>query len=337
MIIFSDPMTRRGGGQVVLEELLRRSAAQLHDIRLAMPAEGREQIAVPEEVRAADDVAGLLPITEDVSQPIVFVSTVTRGYPADLLEVRKLRRRGHQIISVAIMHNYPETPAKTVATKLFLRQFDFAIAVEPGLARLCKNAIIPPWLAPVSNDSEKTDGASAFTGEVKSFARPDPSKGLDLLARIYPRLEAAGLTCRVALGTALQDHVKYVSHLRSSLSPWLERSPRSASWINPGDLFLVPSIAGETTCLAAQEAILRGAFVITSRVGVLPYLSPELTSHVTTVTGDPNEMADAALRAARLSPEDFARRVLRGQRMIAERSGEWYEYTISRLREWSRP
>ena len=337
MIVISDPLARRGGGQVVLEELLRQFSLDNTPPALIMPTAGQSTITIPENVRrfaTRDEFAEWSsnnPITH-----IALVSNATRGYPRDLQLARKLRREGSTVSTIAIMHNYPGTIAKETLVRACLREFDHKITVEPGLVKLASDAIVAPWLAPVGTapiDDILPEETIHRTGFIKAFARPDPSKGLHLLSRVFPVLESHGYRCEVALGDALEAKIHYESRLRTKLAPWLVDGYRTSNWVQPGDVVIVPSISGETSCLAAQESLLRGAYVLASRVGLLPYLCASGGAYSTFPTGDTASMIAAANSILDLAPTKFDSALRNSAREIASRSGNWYTFAVTRINQ----
>jgi hypothetical protein len=329
MMVFFDPKLGRGGGQVVLEDLLTRLVA-LGPVGLVMPDAGRAAISLPEDVMCWSTPTGF--VEGPPPGPLVLVANAN----ASLFDVWRsalmLTRRGMDVRTAAIIHNYPSHPAKQLATVNLLQRMDLAIAVEPGLCRLRPDSVVPAWLSvtPRSRVGDHAAGIQA-TGVVKSYARPDPSKGMHLLAELFPRLTAAGITCQVALGDALDGQVDYERRLRRQLAPWLVDGKRNAAWIDPGDVFVVPSVAGEAACLAAQEAMSTGAFVVASRVGLMPYLSPESTG----VRTFPIANVDWALReitgVLALDSGRFSAECLANVAAIESRSGRWQEETLELL------
>jgi glycosyltransferase involved in cell wall biosynthesis len=326
MIIFVDSKTGRGGGQVVLEQLLH-DALSIDSVGLAMPNRGRRAISCPDQVLQADSIEQLA----SGHEPLLLVANANSSFPHTLAAGWRLRRRGHIVGTVAIVHNYPSTRLKGAATVSSLARFDHSIAVEPGLAALRRDICIPSWLSLRPDFPIMPRSNIERSGNVKCFARPDRTKGLHMLAQIFPELEAAGLRCAVALGTPLDGNEGYERQLRDSLAPWLEPGPRTPAWIEPGDIFLVPSLSGEAACLSAQEAMARGAWVVASRLGLMPYLSPTCEGIVTFRAGDSTAAVDAILATQRMNPARFAEGCTAAQREMIRRQGRWYEDVQARL------
>ena len=211
-----------------------------------------------------------------------------------------------------------------------MARFDRVWVVEPGLSRLRRDAIIPAWLS-LAAAPEPIHTRPARTGVVKSYGRPDRSKGLHLLPSIFGELQHQGMTCRVALGHPLDGQRRYEAELRDSLQGWLEDGFRDSTWIEPGDIFVVPSIAGEAACLSAQEAMSRGAVVVASRIGLMAYLSPENRGIRTFAIGDVAGATDACRTFIGMSEDEFSFECASAAGLIRARAGAWYVEVVSDL------
>ncbi|GAA2726614.1 glycosyltransferase family 4 protein [Cellulomonas aerilata] len=322
MILIVDPKSGRGGGQVVLEELL----VELGDavpVSLAMPPASRDGVRIPPHVATFDTASDALAAVAP-AEPVLVVANANAALPVVHRVSAQARRDGRPVASAAIVHNYPVSRLKGAVTKHLLGRVDTAIVVEPGLTTLRSDAVIPSWLSVRRSDVPDVPARITSTRRVKAFARPDASKGLHLLPAIFTALEAAGFPCEVALGTGLTGDRRYEARLRDDLAPWLVRGPRDASWIEPGDLFVVASTGGETACLAAQEAMSRGAVVAASRIGLMPYLTPVNHGIRTFAIGDRSGAVAAALELLTLPPARFDAESRAGAAMIADRAGRWY-------------
>lgn len=187
----------------------------------------------------------------------------------------------------------------------------------------CRTAPAPPSSAPAR---------SSRTGRVKCYGRPDKSKGLHLLPQIFDRLQSDGYSCEVALGNALQDQDTYRTKLATDLGPWLTDGPRTPAWIDPGDIFLVPSISGEAACLSAQEAMSNGAFVVASRIGLMPYLSPTNQGMRTFAINDADGAVGAVREALTMPGADFSDELRGSTSYMAQRAGRWYDETVQIIR-----
>jgi len=329
MIIFFDPKSGRGGGQVVLEDLLGRLVPR-GPVGLVMPAAGREAITVPEGVQHWLTPSAL--VDGPPPGPMVLVSNANASLPQVWRAARALRARGMAVRTAAIVHNYPSDRLKGTATLALLRAMEVAIVVEPGLCSLRADSVVPAWLSvtPRTTVADHRDGITA-TRVVKSYARPDPTKGMHLLPEVFGQLTADGLRCEVALGQALDGQVSYEQMLRDVLRPWLVDGRRTPDWIDPGDVFVVPSVSGEAACLAAQEAMSGGAFVVASRLGLMPYLSPGNTGVRTFPVGDTGRAVAEIRDALALSPADWSAACLDNVATITSRAGRWQEQTVALL------
>lgn len=335
MLVYFDAKDGRGGGQVVLEGLLSRSVACEHAVGLVMSQSGRNSIDVPPEVRTFDTWEEFAEQAPQLDLRPNLISNAQASLPAVLQAARHVRRSGLVPRTTAIVHNYGSTTAKSAASWLLLRKFDDAVVVEPGLLKVAPKAHVPAWLSvPVPERSLKLEESDLKrTKELKCFARPDKSKGLHLLPAIFRAAEQAGLSCSVALGDALEGDVRYESKLRSSLQPWLVEGRRGADWLAPGDIFIIPSVTGEAACLSAQEALARGAFVVASRIGLMPYLSP-LNMGIRTFKVNSVAHAASTIRSVtELSDERFSQECKAGISMIRSRDDLWYQETLKILSE----
>lgn len=332
LMIF-DPKLERGGGQVVLEDLLRRLHGEA-GVHLVMPPVGQEKIEIPASVSRYADLEDFM-LAMAPGRTAVMVSNANSGMPAMLRAARRLRSRGVAAHTVAIVHNYPSDPVRSVATKALLRQFDEAVVVEPGLTSLRADARTPSWLSlqqPLTRITDFRDRPIARTGKVKSYGRPDREKGLDMLPAIFGPLTELGYDCEVAIGSGFSEDDRYAERLRTDLAPWLVEGRRDSSWIEPGDVFVIPS-RSEAACLLAQEVLSRGAFGIASRVGLMPYLSPDNVGMRTFPRGDTRAAVRAAREALEMDEERYAWECLEGVRLIEHRAGRWYDDVVRMLLE----
>ncbi|MDN4641986.1 hypothetical protein QCD70_17200 [Agreia sp. PsM10] len=331
MIGFFDPKSGRGGGQVVLERLLELSLEN-STTALVMPQPGQDSIAIPSGVQTYT-VAGHLLRSVVPGEKVVLVSNATPCLPAVIRTGAALRRQGVSATTVAILHNYPVGLPKLVATRQLLRQVDFTIAVEPGLQTLRPDTVIPTWLSvPHSRRfAARAPEPITATGVVKSYARPDATKGMHLLPAIYRALSSLGYTCEVALGQPLDGQERYQAKLERALAPWLVDGRRNADWVDPGDVFVIPSVAGEAACLTAQEALSNGAFVVASRIGLMSYLSPTNQGIRTFAVGDTRGAVDAIVDAMALSPAEFDEECRAGAAGVSARESRWYDEVVASL------
>src|SRR5699024_8639070 len=148
---------------------------------------------------------------------------------------------------------------------------------------------------------------------------------------VFSDLTAAGVHCEVALGEPLDGQVRYEQRLRRQLAPWLVDGRRTPDWIDPGDVFVVPSVAGEAACLAAQEAMSGGAFVVASRLGLMPYLSPENQGVRTFPVGDPAAASRHIRDALGLPADTFSAACRHNVGTITERAGRWQQEVVELL------
>lgn len=338
MILFSDPGRRRGGGQVVLEELLRRLSEFPIQLGLVVPDPSQPAIDIPSSVIVAPSAHKLIQDNPQIHvKEIVFVANNNRGFPGDLLQIVAIRSK-IKVKAVALLHSYPSSVFRTMVVRQSLRQFDITIGVEPGLRTLDKRMEIAPWLAPIAQGLTLPVDQQLIvpTHTIKVFARPDPSKGLQLLPEVFRQLSSVGFNCHVSLGHSLVANGRFIENLKNELAPWLEKEYKTSDWIEPGDIFLAPSIAGETACLAAQEAMLHGAFVVSSSIGIFPYLMPTKANILSVQTGNSRAVVDGVMRVISMPEKEFSERIHSGVAILRNRSGAWYDYVISRLLELDR-
>jgi len=340
-LVLFDPKQERGGGQVVLEDLLE-LLAEDPDVRLVMPPTGRDKVRIAESIRCYDGFDALIG-DPSLAHRIVLVCNANSGMPALLAAAKRLRASGHEVSTVAIAHNYPMNLRTRVATPFFFKQFDQVIVVEPGLASLRADADIPSWLSlgrALTVVADYADTPIRRTGRVKSYGRPDRMKGLDLLPAIFEPLTALGFHCEVALGSGFSQDDKYIKRLQADLAPWLVDGHRNSSWIEPGDVFVIPSRYGEAACLLAQEVLSRGAFAVAGRVGLMPYLTPDAQG-MRTFAVDDTAGAFRMIHEALTMPEQaFTAECLAGVALIEHRAGIWHEQVVATLREranWAKP
>jgi glycosyltransferase involved in cell wall biosynthesis len=329
VIVLFDSKEGRGGGQVVLESLLRRFVDSATPVTVVMPTAGQKAISIPAPVITFNTEEEFLSAST-TSEGYLLVSNANSSLPAVIRVAKALRNKRTTVHTAAIVHNYAEKLVNRVATRVLLQKIDIPIAVEPGLAAMRKDIIIPPWLSLESTPSTLPN-TIARTGKVKSFARPDHSKGLHLLPAIFRLLEENGYTGEVAVGHGLQQQSSYKSQLERDLKPWAVSGSRTAAWIDPGDIFLVPSVSGEAVCLAAQEAMAQGAFVVASRVGLLSYMSPTSTGIRTFEVGDTSSAASTIVDALTMDESEFLAECHGGNAQIRGRAGLWYEYVVRLL------
>jgi len=330
-LLFLDRKPGRGGGQVVLEALLSRVPRDT-EVHVFAHAAASTFLRVPPNVHLHSSREAAIQSIR--SRRLAIVANANSDFYEALAIGRALSRRGFDAKTVAIVHSYPRGIAREVAVRSLLREFDGAVVVEPGLLKLAPRAISPSWLAPI--DAPRALSGTVQTGRVKSFARPDPSKGLHHLPALFRRLTDSGVRCEVALGTPLDGAQRYERNLRIDLAPWLAEGARTADWLDPGDVFVIPSISGEAACLSAQEALLRGAAVAASRLGLMPYLIPGQGAMRTFAPGRMDQAHDAVRELVGMGPQEFGDAVTTSRDAVARRQGAWYDTTlayISRLHD----
>jgi glycosyltransferase involved in cell wall biosynthesis len=292
-----------------------------------MPPRGRECIDVPARTLVCD-----LEEVERVvtSRNVVLVSNANASHLYTLRLARRMRASGAACRTIAILHNYPKNRVRELILKVILKRFDQAIAVEPGLRVLRGDALTPSWLA-VPHAKVAISNDPLNQGRIKCYARPDRSKGLHLLPAVFSQMSELGYVCEVALGKSLENDESYIKSLETSLAPWLVKGFRGPEWLNPGDIFVVPSIYGEAACLSAQEAMSKGVFVVASRVGLMPYLSPTNQGIRTFETGSATSAITALKDVAAMSQGEFEEECRAASIQMATRSGRWYREVSARL------
>lgn len=328
VFVFVDRKRARGGGQVVLENLLRVRTTD-DPVHVITSRQGIDLLKLDSGVKRhlrIDDALTAATSGVDVS----VIVNATSDFLLGLRIVSRLRRTSRSVSAIAVLHNYPTGFMRSVLTKLALRAYDWCVAVEPGLFRLRADTLIPPWLSvdtPVDLDTRVIPRA----GTVKCFARPDYSKGLDLLPQIFGELSAKGVRCEVALGHPLDNRPNYVRKLRRDLAPWLVDGARGPDWLAPGDIFLIPSRSGEAACLSAQEAMAKGAAVVASRIGLMPYLMPSGGAFATFPVGQSHVAVAEVESLVSMTPDAFAEGCKNNSAAISARAGRWYAWVAREL------
>lgn len=322
VIVFIDRKSGRGGGQVVLEKLLQSSPPD-SDLHLFTTEEYASHF--PKSLaRVATNESALLTNVGSAAS-LVLVVNATSDFARGVLVARRMRRSGIVVRTIAILHNYPRSRIREFITRNILRRFDNVVAVEPGLTRLRRDATVPPWLSLDTVEPSVPDVSHSNRLSVKCFARPDPSKGLHLLPAIFRELEKLGVRCQVALGNSLEGRTKYERDLRVALTPWLVEGLRGPDWLEPGEIFLLPSISGEAACLSVQEVMARGCGVVASRVGLMPYIAPDVGAVGTFAPGDTRGAVQAVVSLIALPTEEYLRGCRSNHQTILARSGLWYD------------
>lgn len=331
MILLVDLKAGRGGGQVVLEELVARLSVTGSRIGLVVSESNRTSMRIPAHVSCFEKI-------EDVKQslrvgdPILIVSNANSTLPTVVNSAWTLKRAGFAVSTYAIVHNYARDILRSGVTRFYLSRIDRVIVVEPGLTKLYKGAVVPPWLSlPGDDDSIRLPPSPISFGSVKAYGRPDRSKGLDLLPAVFGELTRLGLKCEVALGSSLDGNRRYELRLRDSLGPWLVDGRRDASWLEAGDIFMVMSTYGEAACLAAQEVMARGAIVVASRIGLMSYISPSARGMHTFAIRDTAAATNIVLSRVAQSPEAYDSECRESSRTIMARSGHWYRWVTRDL------
>ncbi|MDR0959399.1 MAG: glycosyltransferase [Propionibacteriaceae bacterium] len=330
IIIFVDRKQAKGGGQVVLEQLISNKIFENSIVYLLTSNELSKKMIIGKNVKiffSADR------IFEDIrSYPNNMTVALCSNTNSDLQGVarlaKKIRDNGRPVKLISIVHSYPRNIFYRKITKFLQSQYNICLSVEPGISCSLPVTDNPPWLS-ICEAGPQVNSAMP-TRKVKTFARPDRVKGLDIVPDIYRSLEEKGLICRVALGESIDGDTKYEKYIRRSLSPWLEEFGKGPDWVEAGDIVLIPSLS-ETACLTAQEVISRGAYVVSSRVGILPYLFPEGGSIQTFPAGDISGALAAFNNVLSLDENQFCTACVTSSRIISSRAGLWYKYVANRL------
>ena len=327
-IVFIDRKPARGGGQVVLEQLLRRLPAggQYH---LIGHPDVSSILDVPHGVTIHSTVRGV--VSSVASGRVQVVANATSDFGFTLRAARQISRAvPAQVDTFAILHNYPKDALRSALTRAFLTRFDRTVVVEPGLLRLAPRADVPlgsrrspiPSLSPCVRSAEWSSvSLDPISSRVWiSFPRYSRASIQRVFSAWWRWAMPSMATRTTSVGSA------------EALSPWLvPGKKRGPDWIDPGDIYLVPSTRGEAACLSAQEAMDRGAGVVASRVGLMPYLMPSNGAVRTFKRGDTSQAASSVMELTRLSSSAFVRACEANRQAIRERSTFWYDYTIDAI------
>lgn len=316
MICFFDSHTGRGGGQVVLARLLTAMADRAHTALMT--------VSPAPLVESADVDARVGPPSLDELRtvgPSVLVANSSRDLLPVLALALRARAVGARCATVALVHSRPATALRRLVAGAALRCYDAVVPVATHAYR-GRNAVAMPYLAlglPEGVTEGDARGPVPLTRSVKVMARPDPVKGLDVVPGLFRALTQRGFTCEVALGESVDGDAAFEEGLRVALSPWLQEGPRDCTWFRPGDVVLIPS-RDETVCLAAQEAVLRSAYVVAAPLPALRRLAAIAPS---TVVAGSRSVADVVAAFCELEALAATDVVQRSQRALAVHIGEW--------------
>ena len=81
MIVFVDPKSGRGGGQVVLEHLLAELASCDVPLGLVMPEAGRRSLSLPHALTAGSSLSNVLS-GRLAAEPVLLVANANASFPA---------------------------------------------------------------------------------------------------------------------------------------------------------------------------------------------------------------------------------------------------------------
>lgn len=333
MITFFDHHESVAGGQLVLAELINRIA---HDAATALvgPKAAGIRTQLPASTRFVDAERPTAPIATGALGGGANCHVLVANTYATIVAVRRtgrrLRKSGAAVTTVAILHSYPSSRLRRIVARRLLSAIDSVIVVEPGLGDLAPRVTPTPMLSVRPEQVRTLNGAIRRSGDVKSFGRSDRVKGMDQIPAVAIELEREGLNVHVALAPSIDGNPRYATELREALAPWLESGPRDPSWLVPGDIFLVTS-RSETTCLAAQEAMAAGAFVVAPRVGAMTTLETDGNSLTTYPPGDMRAAVDRVLSIAAMPNVEYDSRCRTGNDQMRTAAGAWYLATAAAL------
>ena len=115
MIVFVDPKSGRGGGQVVLEHLLAELASCDVPLGLVMPEAGRRSLSLPHALTAGSSLFNVLS-GRLAAEPVLRVANANASFPAVVMGGAGERLRRRPVRTVGIVHNYPSGRLTGVAT-----------------------------------------------------------------------------------------------------------------------------------------------------------------------------------------------------------------------------
>ena len=111
MIVLVDPKDGRGGGQVVLEELLARlSREYTGTLALLMSEKGSAAIRVPSNVIQLRSDADLKELARDRNEIVRVVANANRSFPHVVRAREMLRRRGIRAEALAVVNGQVAVP-----------------------------------------------------------------------------------------------------------------------------------------------------------------------------------------------------------------------------------
>jgi hypothetical protein len=325
-----------GGGQVVLQRIID-EVGERRPVYVVAPREATWVRVIRSGVTVLE-MPGFYRIPADVAALEGSSILVANTYPV-LLSVlrtaRALRRRDSTVTTLAILHGNPKGIVRRAVLRLLLRGVDACIPVEPGVSGLSRRCVPMGILGIAASDvpSVRAQGPIRFTGGIKAYGRPDRMKGLHLLPRILRGLdlESRHVSFQVALGQSVEGRARYETSLRRALQPWLAPGRRGPDWIQAGDVLLFTSTFYETASLTVQEALARGAFVVGSRVGAVPYLVPVASGLVTFSPGSVVEAQRCIEWVLSLPPTEFDQRCRASADAVRSRAGLWYRSVADQL------
>lgn len=334
MIIFSDPYDQIGGGQQVLEALLNHDSLAAQSVGLIMPRAGSIKLSFPASVKLFENKDEFLNwVGNGKNRRIVFVSNSNRGLISDRAIRRDLSRLEFNVSHVCIAHSYGGNGLRKAILKRLQDECDVLVPVEPGLAIHRTNGIDIPWLSVLDANIYSKKPAIPPTKIVKLYGRADRVKGFDLMPVVLKELCSRGYSCQIALSSSIDGDQAYERKIRRDLEPWLVAERKSSEWLNPGDIFLMPS-RSETAALTVQEAVMRKAFVISSRVGIVPYLMSNSSSVSTLPPGSSKGWIDAVERLQYLPSTEAISRAEYSAKLVADRTYAFIDALACKLTQW---
>ena len=321
-VFLIDTIDGLGGGQVVLNSLafeLRKSNVDFSMIRERNVVKDLQDV-----FRASHSGFGKIKNRIDKRVSVVLVANANRSLPYAIFLKSCLLFSGRKTKVVFLAHSYPKNTFSRVLLMGMSAFVSCTICVEPGLQKAFFRTLDAPILVTTEIDSDVVSNELRET-KIVTYQRADPVKGGLRLAPLFTELSELGFTCRVALDKSLDGDIEYETRLRKSVALWLEDGRRSASWLRYGDIYLCTSYS-EAVALSVQEAILRGCFVISSNVGVLPLLGANVPAIKLVEHWNTGEVIEFAEQIAAMTAAEKRICIEKSQESLKAMSGMWLKF-----------
>ena len=258
------------------------------------------------------------------------VANSPRVLPWALTVKALARARGRRAQVAFVVHSNPSTRSRRVLLGALSRGADAVLPVSVSQWTPRRSAMPPLGLRAheVMPAAQVEEGLAVRRRVVKSMGRRDPVKGLDVFLTAARELGAQpGWAYELATAPGLDGdlaHEADLSRLLAQDGPVAHVGQRDASWLQPGDVLVVPS-RDEAACLLAQEAMARGALVVASAVGDVPLYVEDGVTGLLVPPGDPAGLADGLRRVLALPDGEVAAMCRRARESVLRRADDWYD------------